>query len=226
MRLGQHILLDESIASKMVEIAEIKPDDVIFEIGSGTGVLTRELCKRAKRVISCEIDRYMYEQASSIRYNNLELYNIDGFEYAYAIEFDKFVANLPYSRSKDTIEMLAIKHFEVAVVMLQKEFVEKILRGKRAISFIAKHCFNIEHILDVDRYSFRPIPMVDSSIVRLRKKNTLTHDKIVAIKLLFSLKGRRVRHASDLLHIKIDHSLGLKRVEDLNEEELLAIIGG
>ncbi|MEM2855717.1 MAG: rRNA adenine dimethyltransferase family protein [Candidatus Nitrosocaldaceae archaeon] len=222
MRLGQNILLDKHIIERIIKSAELDKDDIVFEIGSGTGILTRELCERAGYVISCEIDKKMYQEARSLSYNNLELYNVDGYRYAYIVNFDKFVSNIPYYKSRDTIELLAKKEFELAVIMVQKDFFEKILYENKAISFIARHCFTIEHIIDVSRDAFKPIPHVDSALIRLRKRNTLTDDEIKTIKLLYSFKGRKIKHASHML--VIDHTISDKRVEELNEEEIISIL--
>ncbi|MEM4237879.1 MAG: rRNA adenine N-6-methyltransferase family protein, partial [Candidatus Nitrosocaldaceae archaeon] len=62
MRLGQNILLDKHIIERIIKSAELDKDDIVFEIGSGTGILTRELCERAGYVISCEIDKKMYQE--------------------------------------------------------------------------------------------------------------------------------------------------------------------
>ncbi len=218
------MLNDKDLIDRIVEAAEIDSNDIVFEIGSGNGILTRELCKRAKRVISCEIDRDMYNIAKSMEYDNLELYNTDGFRYGLSINFDKFVANIPYSRSKDTIELLAKKEFKLAVIMLQREFATKLLMSDRAISAIARYCFDIEHICYVHRSAFKPIPKVDSTIIRLRKKHALTNDEIKAIRLLYSFKGRKVKHASRVLALSIDESLTDKRVEMLTPEEIVSII--
>ena len=59
--LGQNFLIDKNILQKIVESSNIKPDDVILEVGPGLGVLTQELAKKAKRVIAVEKDKTMCE---------------------------------------------------------------------------------------------------------------------------------------------------------------------
>lgn len=222
MKLGQHLIYDKGIIDKIIDASNISSNDIVFEIGAGNGILTRELCKRAKHVISCEIDSNLYNNLN-LNYNNLELYNTDGYKLGLSIDFDKFIANVPYYRSRDTIELLAKKEFELAVVMLQREFVEKLLRD-RAISIIARYCFDIEYICSVSRFTFKPIPRVDSSIIRLKKRHTLDDKSIRFIKLLYSFKGRKVRHASKLLSLKMDEHLLNKRVEMLKPEEVISLI--
>jgi 16S rRNA (adenine1518-N6/adenine1519-N6)-dimethyltransferase len=56
---GQNFLVDRSVLERMVTAAEIKPDDQVLELGAGTGVLTRELARRARRVVAVELERDM-----------------------------------------------------------------------------------------------------------------------------------------------------------------------
>ena len=58
-RLGQNFLVDEGVLQKIIEAAQLKPDDIVLEIGPGIGNLTRELAKRAKKVIAIEKDPKM-----------------------------------------------------------------------------------------------------------------------------------------------------------------------
>ncbi|MBI2041413.1 MAG: ribosomal RNA small subunit methyltransferase A [Candidatus Nealsonbacteria bacterium] len=59
--LGQNFLTDKAAIRKIVEAADLQPDDVVLEIGPGLGVLTQELAKRTKKVIAVEKDRNMVE---------------------------------------------------------------------------------------------------------------------------------------------------------------------
>src|SRR5947209_1236658 len=56
-RFGQHFLVDRTHLLRVVEAAQVGPDDGLFEIGPGVGTLTVELAQRAGRVVSVELDR-------------------------------------------------------------------------------------------------------------------------------------------------------------------------
>ena len=56
-RLGQNFLHDHNIINKLVEAANVSQDDVVLEIGPGTGILTESLLNRGCRVVACEIDK-------------------------------------------------------------------------------------------------------------------------------------------------------------------------
>jgi len=54
--LGQNFLIDDSVLEDIVEGAEVSEEDLVIEIGPGVGTLTRELIKKAKRVVAIELD--------------------------------------------------------------------------------------------------------------------------------------------------------------------------
>jgi 18S rRNA (adenine1779-N6/adenine1780-N6)-dimethyltransferase len=57
--IGQHILKNPLIVQTIVEKAALRPTDVVFEVGPGTGNMTMKMIDRAKKVIACEIDKRM-----------------------------------------------------------------------------------------------------------------------------------------------------------------------
>src|SRR3990172_6143191 len=134
-RLGQHFLHSQSVAKKIVEAACITKKDVVLEIGTGKGILVPLLCEKAGHVVSIESDLELYniakEKFSDIA--NLTLLHGDGFESD--AKFTIFVSNLPYSKSRDALEWLVRKKFRQAVVMVQKEFFEKIAEKHKKTLF-------------------------------------------------------------------------------------------
>ena len=66
-RLGQHFLTSNAIAKSIVSEAKIGKNDVVFEIGTGLGILTPLLCENAKKVISIDTDKELYEKAKGAR---------------------------------------------------------------------------------------------------------------------------------------------------------------
>ena len=145
--LGQHFLNSNSIEKSIVSEAKITKNDVVFELGTGLGVLTPLLCENASKVISVDADEKLTKNAKSkfSEINNLVLKSGDGFKKKDS--FSIFVSNLPYSRSKDAIEWLAQSSFSHGVIMVQKEFAEKLLakssKNRRAVSIIANYAFEL-----------------------------------------------------------------------------------
>ena len=176
--LGQHFLTSNSIAKSIVSEAKITKNDIVFEIGTGQGILTPLLCQKADKVISVDMDEGLIRNAKSkfSDIDNLFLKSGDGFKKK--DDFTIFVSNLPYSRSKDAIEWLAQTSFLHGVIMVQKEFADKLLatssKQRKAISIIATSAFEITAILKVGKNNFSPPPKIDSVVLKIIKKNNLS----------------------------------------------------
>lgn len=222
--LGQHMLVDSDVLSKILDYAEIEKKDVVFEVGTGNGILTAELCKRANKVVSCEVDNKLFEKARKTlsEYTNLVLVKGDGFKTDYS--FDVFVSNLPYSKSREAIEWLAERDFDRAIVMVQREFAAKLLTKDasdyRAVSALAQYCFNIEQVMRIAKDSFHPRPKVDSVLLKITKKQKVSKNIVQSLKLLFSFKGKKVSGALRKFKIDIKND---KRVERLSPEEAVRL---
>lgn len=221
-RLGQHFLISQNIAKSIVDSANISNDEIVLEIGTGEGILTPLLCSKAKKVISIEADKSLFENAK-LRFSsleNLELVYGDGF--STKKKFDVFVSNLPYSQSRKAIEWLIQQQFSRAIVMVQKEFAKKLTsnREKRAITILANHGLEIEPIMDVSKRNFRPEPKVDSIVLRLTKKATIHQNMINTINKLFSYKRKTLKNI--LKEFDLDNSSS-KRLEELSGDEIIQI---
>ena len=219
--LGQHFLNSKSIAEFIVKEAKISKTDIVFEIGTGLGILTPLLCKNAQKVISVDADESLIKKAKSkfARFNNLVLEWGDGFEKK--DEFSIFVSNLPYSKSKDAIEWLAQNSFSHGVIMVQKEFAEKLIatsKNRRAISIIATHAFDIEKISNVGKNNFSPPPKVDSVILKISKKTIMDKKLVSTINNIFSYRRKTVKN---ILKQFNKQSTIEKRVDDLSGDEIV-----
>jgi len=221
-RLGQHFLTSSAIAKSIVSEAKIGKNDVVFELGTGLGILTPILCENAKKVISIDTDRKLYENAKSrfSNINNLSIEFGDGFKTQY--KFSIFVSNLPYSKSKDAIEWLANTSFSHGVIMVQKEFAEKILakstKNRRSVSIIANYAFEIEKFLDVGKNNFSPPPKVDSVVLKITKKKFLEKDLIQIINKMFSYRRKTIQNIFKQFG---KETLIEKRLDDLSDDEII-----
>jgi 16S rRNA (adenine1518-N6/adenine1519-N6)-dimethyltransferase len=231
--LGQHRLVEKGVIREIVRSSQIGSEEVVCEAGTGEGILTKELCMYAKKVISFEIDRALYLQAenSLSGSTNVLLIHADIFKRR-DVKFDVFVSNLPYSRSRTAIEWLALKRFNRAVVMLQKEFVNKLQASAgqpnyRSISVIGQYCFKIENLFDVNKSSFKPQPKIDSQVIRLtpKKDNRLIMETITNIHYIFSRRNKKV---SSLLRalggtISCNQDWDDRRIDHMRPDELVIL---
>ena len=221
-RLGQHFLTSNSIAKSIVSEANITKNDIVFEIGTGQGILTPLLCQNSNRVISVDMDEDLIRNAKSkfSGIDNLVLKSGDGFKKKDL--FTIFVSNLPYSRSKDAIEWLAQTSFSHGVIMVQKEFADKLLakssKNRRAISIIATSAFEITAVLKVGKNNFSPPPKIDSMVLKIIKKNNLSRELIQTINKIFSYRRKTVKNILKQFNKESEID---KRVDDLSGEEII-----
>ena len=225
------MLVDRRILAKILSAAYIGKDEIVLEAGTGQGILTAELCKYAKQVISYEIDINLYrkvqeQQQFLSRFKNLQLVNADLFKSKDPHFFDVFVSNLPYSRSRDAIEWLSTQEFDRAILMVQEEFADKLAarpgsKNYKAISALAAHCFAIEKLFKVRRGSFEPQPKVESLIVRITPINLVTREVIRNINLLFSRRNKKASFVAAELGTIIDANYGNKKIDQLGSRHLI-----
>ena len=223
-RLGQHFLNSHSIAQLIVSNADITKDDVVYEVGTGLGILTPLLCDAADKVVSIDADGQLTEDAK-IKFRNIEnliLKQGDGFKREEP--FSIFVSNLPYSRSKDAIEWLAQRTFSCAVIMVQKEFADKILQNsskqRKAISVVANYCFEIKVLQNVGKNNFNPPPKVDSVVLKISPRYIMKSDQIKTVNKLFSYRRKTVKNILKQFNMetKID-----KRFSELTGDEIIEL---
>jgi 16S rRNA (adenine1518-N6/adenine1519-N6)-dimethyltransferase len=221
-RFGQHFLNSNSIAKSIVSEAKITKNDTVFELGTGLGILTPLLCEKANKVISMDVDKQLIEDAKSdfSKIHNLILKSGDGFKNNDS--FTIFVSNLPYSKSKEAIEWLAESSFSHGVIMVQKEFAEKLLakssKKRKAISVIADHAFEISLLSNVSKNNFSPPPKVDSVILKIVKKNIMKKDLIQTINKIFSYRRKTIKN---ILKQFNKETVIDKRVDDLSGDEII-----
>ena len=225
---GQHMLKDNRILARIIEASQINEEEIVYEAGTGNGVLTEELCKKANLVKSFEVDRQIFRKVRNIStcYPNLELINADIFN-IYHLEFDVFISNLPYSRSKDALQWLPFQKFKRAIIMTQREFADKLQanpgeKNYRAITVLSQYCFSIERLFNVSKEAFYPKPSIESTLIRLVPRSAIMNKSIITkLNFLFS---QRNKNASTLLKrygTKMRHDV--KKIDQLTVKELMEI---
>ena len=222
-RLGQHFLISQSIAKKIVSAANITIKDTILEIGTGQGILIPYLCKNAKKVISIESDKTLYENAKMnfINFPNLILKNGNGFKTS--DKFSLFVSNLPYSQSRLALEWLIQKNFSRAIIMVQKEFAEKLLtsdKKRRSITILVNYALKMEPLMNVKKTNFKPPPKVDSTVLKLTRKKTISKELIKTVNQLFSYRRKKLKNVLKQFGTFIESD---SRIEEIPGDEIIKI---
>lgn len=177
--LGQNFLMHARIAERIALAAELASGATVFEIGPGTGMLTRELLKSAGKVIALEADRELFEMlqtdfASEIAGGRLELIygDIRAFDIAALPKGYALVANIPYYLTGEIFRMfLASPNQPSAMTLLvQKEVAVRIARSKKEsiLSLSVKAYGTPKLEFTVPRGAFVPAPNVDSAVLTIR----------------------------------------------------------
>ncbi|MFA5997828.1 MAG: 16S rRNA (adenine(1518)-N(6)/adenine(1519)-N(6))-dimethyltransferase RsmA [Candidatus Paceibacterota bacterium] len=177
--LGQNFLMHARIAERIALAAHLAPSTVVFEIGPGTGMLTRELLKLAGKVVALEADYELIEKlridfSDEIANGRLELihgdirtFNISSLPKGYAL-----VANIPYYLTGEIFRMfLAAPNQPSSMTLLvQKEVAARIARAKKEsiLSLSVKAYGTPAYEFTVPRGAFCPAPKVDSAVLAVR----------------------------------------------------------
>jgi 16S rRNA (adenine1518-N6/adenine1519-N6)-dimethyltransferase len=223
-RLGQHYLVDRQVILRIVSLADIRPSERVLEIGTGKGAITKEIAGRGASFVGYELDKGNYEETCRVvEGQKASIVQADAFNQS--PEFDVLVASLPYSESARFIRWLSGMLFARAVVVLQEDFVSKMLappgaRDYRGISALAQLCFRSGVLDRVGRGSFAPRPRVNSVIVSIEPKQSVTPAEVSNIIRLFSLRRRRVDSAMAELGMKPRGNFGERRVFSLSPDEV------
>ena len=181
-RMGQHFLVRRTVLRKVIESSELKPEDIVLEIGAGMGTLTRELAKRVKKVVAIEKDPRLVEilKETLKDFQNVEIIQGDILKIKnlkLEIKNYKIVANLPYNIATEVIRKFieSTNPPRLMVLMVQKEVGKRICseppRMER-LAVLVKALANVEILDIVKKTSFWPRPKVDSVILRITRIHT------------------------------------------------------
>lgn len=186
--LGQNFLRDESVVADIVAGAELSPEDLVIEVGPGTGALSRQIAEGCGKLVAVEIDDHVIphlEKALSGR-DNAEILHEDFLEVDLAalvkgemeenpgLTKAKLIGNLPYYITTPIIMKVLNSGAPVntLVLMMQKEVADRIHAHPGTKEYgaltvaVGYHC-TTERIVDVDRSCFWPVPKVDSCVLKL-----------------------------------------------------------
>lgn len=182
--LGQNFLIDKSIALKIVEALDLGKDDVVIEVGSGTGAITALIAPLCKKLYAVETDQDLIKPLSTVlaKHENVEIINKDILKTNVSSMFDtksryKTVANLPYYITTPVItKFLEETNLpDVMVFMMQKEVADRICEkeGSRvygSFTIYVSYRYQASFVVNVPPESFIPSPQVTSTVLKFVKR--------------------------------------------------------
>lgn len=193
-RFGQNFMIDQNLVRLIADAGNIQSNDLIIEVGPGTGTLTEELLSRGAKVLACEIDR---DLAGVLRKRFAEnekfrLIEGDALSTKHAIHAElqaavaarqpgqaiKLIANLPYNIASPLVIELLIAGLDLLVFTVQKEVADR-LRASATddaygpLSVMAAMLSNVEMIRTLPAQAFWPAPKIESALVRMTRDDRL-----------------------------------------------------
>jgi 16S rRNA (adenine1518-N6/adenine1519-N6)-dimethyltransferase len=190
-RLGQNFMIDGNLLRLVAAAGEIAADDLVVEVGPGTGSLTEELLSAGCKVVAVEIDHHLAELLR-VRLGdrpNFVLIEGDALEAKHALNPQllaaiagwksvKLVANLPYQIASPLVIELLIAGATLLAFTVQKEVGQRMAAAAGTeeygpLSVMAQLLSDVEILRTLPPQAFWPMPAVSSALVRLRRNDRL-----------------------------------------------------
>ncbi len=182
--LGQNFLINPTVCPRMAQVCGADENTGVIEVGPGFGVLTAELAKKAKKVVSIELDERLLPvlDETLAEFDNVKIINADVLK----VDLKKIIeeefggmnvavcANLPYYITSPVIMHLLESRLPIEnlTVMVQKEAAQRLCapvgsRDAGAVTVAVDYYSDAKKAFDVSAGSFMPAPKVDSSVIKL-----------------------------------------------------------
>jgi len=246
-RFGQNFLIEPRILDIIVRLAELAPNDIVLEVGTGMGTLTRRLAEEPSLLLSVEVDSGLYILARDLLGNceKLRLIHGDIMEGKTRLNAEvcdrldqalvapnsgdfKVVSNLPYNISTPFLTTL-ILHYGMPdrlVLMLQKELAENLVakpgsKDYSPLSILVRTLAEVRVDRLLGREVFWPRPKVESALVVIESRRIDPEPIARALPLVRFLFGERRKSISGLLK-RLPTTMG---GASLDEEERARLLG-
>lgn len=231
--LGQNFLIDSDVCPTMAEMLNANESTGVLEIGPGIGVLTKELCNVAGKVVAIELDKRLYPVLDET------LNDCDNFELVCgdAMKLDlhelikehfsdcdevKVCANLPYYITSPMIMTLLESNLPISEieVMVQQEAAERLCaqigsRDAGAVSVAVSYYGDAEILFNVGRESFMPSPKVDSAVIKIKLRQEQKYN-VKNEKQFFSLVKAAFSQRRKTLVNCLSNTLGKSKTDIAN----------
>ncbi|MEM7417980.1 MAG: 16S rRNA (adenine(1518)-N(6)/adenine(1519)-N(6))-dimethyltransferase RsmA [Gemmatimonadota bacterium] len=178
--LGQNFLVDRNLQLKIVDALGAEPHDDVVEIGPGQGALTRHLVDRCRRLVLVELDDHLaaalqdeFSGAESVEVVHGDVLRVDLPDRVERFEDTLVIGNIPYNITTPIIfRLLATPRPRGIVLMVQEEVADRIVadvgtKSYGALSVGVRLVADVQKLFRVRRGSFRPVPGVDSAVIRI-----------------------------------------------------------
>ena len=248
-RFGQNFMIDQNLVRIVAEAGEIGPEDLVIEVGPGTGTLTEELLARAGRVVAVEIDRDLARMLRSRFADRPQFRLIEGDALANKHQLNgellevlaaktgpaRLVANLPYNIASPLVIEMLMAGVDLLAFTVQKEVALRLKATAGSddygpLSVMAQMLGRVEVLRTLPPQAFWPAPTIESALVRIAREDRLGEraaDFSRVVHTLFSQRRKMIRKALGQLTGQPEQLLqqngldGQRRAEEFTPEEFL-----
>ncbi len=224
--LGQNFLIDKHALNAICYAANLSKEDVVIDIGAGTGTLTRALAEKVRHVIAVEKDKKLIPLLCYTlkNYKNVDIVGDDILNFSLPDKDYKVVSNLPYYITSPIIRKLLEQRAppSLMVFTLQKEVAIRIIARPPKMNLLAvciQALADPEIIRDIPPASFWPAPKITSSVLRLTPHNR--YGKNINKKFFAVLRAGYAHPRKKLIkNLSLLDKRGIKRIELKNGNSL------
>lgn len=179
LKISQNFLKDPNLVLQLLELTNITDQDTVVEIGSGRGIITKQLANKAKRVIGIEYDRKLVNKLKNEfkNYPNIEIIEADFLKWKLPNYPYKVFSNIPFNLTADIVTKLleSINSPEVSYLIMQdlaaSRFIGKPFETNSQISILLKPFYDIQILMKINRNQFQPIPDVNTVLTKFLKRH-------------------------------------------------------
>ena len=246
-KYGQNFLNDQGILQKIYTSISPNPNDLIIEVGPGSGNLTKWLQKYNCNIICYEIDKSLQEQLESIKNEKTQIFFKDFLEADLTADLSTIkyenlyvIANIPYYITTPIIKKITFANInpQGLVLMVQKEVADRLSAKPQTkdygyITVLLNYFYDIKKLFNVSKNCFYPRPNVDSAIIKLTPNNKEKTDFNIFNNLIesaFQFKRKNLRNNLKTFNLDIiasvleanDYSLN-NRAEEIPIEVYIEI---
>ena len=210
-KYGQNFLNDQGILQKIYTSISPNPNDLIIEVGPGSGNLTKWLQKYNCNIICYEIDKSLQEQLKSIKNEKTQIFFKDFLEADLTADLSTIkyenlyvIANIPYYITTPIIKKITFANInpQGLVLMVQKEVADRLSAKPKTkdygyITVLLNYFYDIKKLFNVSKNCFYPRPNVDSAIIKLTPNNKEKTDFNIFNNLIesaFQFKRKNLRN--------------------------------
>ncbi len=176
IRFNQNFFKDADLVAAVVQQVNFSPRDIVYEIGPGQGIITRELAKMVKKVVAIEIDKELFLRLKQkfANFPNVQLINIYFLKFSIPDIYYKVFANIPFNITADVLRKLltVVNPPTNAYLVVQKEAAQKFAGTPKETQFsiLTKPWFELEIVRSFRKTDFEPMPSVETVLLKIIKR--------------------------------------------------------